>query len=403
MPRSFLNTAHQNIGWFADQSDLGRLNLRPPFQRRPVWLQHEKSFLVDSILRGYPVPEIYIYTVPNPDGAGDIIGVVDGQQRLRACLEFMTDSFAVTFDVDKLRPLYTLTDTPWFGKRYSELSSDEKETFRKYKFIVRELEDVSPDEVRHMFHRLNQSNVTLNAQELRYSMYTGGMLQTVEEIAKYKQWDTLGIFTVAQRRRMTDSEYISELIIGTLHWPQNKKDNLNHYYRLYASEFPFATETEDKFKEVLEDMVAIFPKTRMNGTRWYKKSDFYTLFLILARGQLSIDRNNDTQVETLRESLLQFGALVDSDSFSDDVGPIGIYREAVSRAATDRARRVRREQSLISYLLGISLQISDELEELDEGDEPTETEIDGAVERYVSFLGEVGPEYEDDDSEYEDE
>jgi hypothetical protein len=349
------------------------------------------------------VPEIYIYTVPNPSGTGDIIGVVDGQQRLRACLEFLSDGFAVAFDVDKLRPLYTLAETPWFGKRYSELTSDERETFRRYKFIVRELEDVSPDEVRHMFHRLNQSNVTLNAQELRYSMYTGGMLRTVEEIAKYKEWDTLGIFTVSQRRRMTDSEFISELVIGTLHWPQNKKENLNHYYRLYASDFPFANEVENKFKAVLDDLVTIFPATRMNGTRWYKKSDFYTLFLILARGQLTIDRFNIEQVDSLRQALHKFGALVDSDSYTDDSGPIGTYREAVSRAATDRARRVRREQALISYLLGTSLTFTEELHETEIEDEPTESEINEAGDRYAAFLGEVGPDYEDEDSEYEDE
>ncbi len=51
MPGSFLNTSHQTIGWFADQNKLGHLILRPPFQRRPVWTEEEKAFLIDSILR----------------------------------------------------------------------------------------------------------------------------------------------------------------------------------------------------------------------------------------------------------------------------------------------------------------------------------------------------------------
>ena len=401
MPRNFLNTAHQNVAWFSDQDDLDRLNLRPPFQRRPVWLEHEKSFLIDSILRGYPVPEIYIFSSPNPSGMGDVIGIVDGQQRLRACLEYLADGFAVSFDVEKLLPLYTLAETPWFGKRYSELTTEEKDAFRKYKFIVRELEDVTEDEVRHMFHRLNQSNVTLNAQELRYSMYTGGMLQAVEEIAKYKQWDKLGIFTVAQRRRMIDSEFISELVIGTLHWPQNKKDNLDHYYRLYSGSFPFGNEIAEKFIEVLNDLVAIFPSNRMNGTRWYKKSDFYTLFLLISRGKLSIETEDETQIENLREALTRFGALVDSDSFNDDKGPIGQYRDAVTRAATDRARRIRREQALVSFLLELGSVIPGDGDEADP--EPSQDEIDEAVDRYVIYLQEEPQDYEDEDSEYEDE
>src|SRR4051794_34470467 len=113
---SFLNTSHQTINWFADQNRLGRLTIKPPFQRRPVWTAEESAYLVDTILRGYPVPEIYIYMKPDAEG-GDHVYVVDGQQRLRACLEFLADGFPVTFDIRKLEPLYSLDDTPWYNKR----------------------------------------------------------------------------------------------------------------------------------------------------------------------------------------------------------------------------------------------------------------------------------------------
>jgi hypothetical protein len=370
-----LNTSHQTIGWFADQSSFDRLELRPPFQRRPVWTNEEKSFLIDSILREYPVPEIYTYTYSGSDGQGDVTAVVDGQQRLRACLEYMTDGYSVSFDLNKLRPMYSLDETPWYGKRFSGLEQSQRDTFRRYKLIVRELEDVTEQEIRHMFHRLNQSTFTLNSQELRYSMYAGGLLGCVEALAKLKQWEQIGMFTIRQRRRMLDSEYISELVVGYLHWPQNKKDNLEHFYRQYAEVFPAENEVKSLFSEVLDFLLELFPKRKMSGTRWYQKSDFYTLFLAVARGQIV---KSDSDV--LREQLTTFSALVSGDEFADDRGPIGVYKAAVSRAATDRTRRMRREEALIAYLSGQR----DELRSA--GSDEDDIELD-----------------DDDDGEYEDE
>jgi hypothetical protein len=311
-------------------------------------LDEEKAFLIDTILRGYPVPEIYVYTTPSTDElASDVVSIVDGQQRLRACLEFLADQFPVVFDTHKLEPLYTLADTPWFNKRFSELNDEQKNNFRRYRLIVRDLEGVSDDEIRHMFHRLNQSNVTLNAQELRYSMYQGGLLEVAEQLVKREEWDEFRIFTQMQRRRMLDSEYVTELIIGYLHWPQNKKDNIDNYYRQYSGGFPFGEQVINRFSEVLEYLSKVFPRPRMSGTRWYRKSDFYTLFLAIARGKIGTDAN---RIDTLRNSLTEFSRLVESPSTADEPEAIQIYREAVERAATDRSRRIRRELALIAFL-----------------------------------------------------
>jgi hypothetical protein len=373
---SFLNTSHQTINWFADQNKLGRLTIKPPFQRRPVWTSEESAFLVDSILRGYPVPEIYIYMTPDADG-GDHVYVVDGQQRLRACLDFLTDGFPVTFDAHKLEPLYTLADTPWYNKRFSELSSEHKDAFRRYKLIVRDLEGVTDTHIRHMFHRLNQSNMSLNAQELRYSMYSGGLLAVVEDLVGRGEWDAFRIFTKLQRRRMLDSEYVAELVIGFLHWPQNKKDNLDDYYRQYGPSFPFADQVTERFDLVLEYLSKVFPEPRMAGTRWYRKSDFYTLFLAIARDRIKVTSDSDQ----LRTLLVDFSNRVNNSSANEEPqSPVALYRTAVERAATDRARRVRREDALVSFVAGLPLVPAEGAEYLtaDEADSPSldEGEVD---------------------------
>src|SRR5712692_5961883 len=78
----------QSISWFQDQYRTGRLELRPPFQRKPVWTDKQRSFLIESILMDIPIPEVYVQVTQGDDGT-EQYGVVDGQQRLRTILQFV--------------------------------------------------------------------------------------------------------------------------------------------------------------------------------------------------------------------------------------------------------------------------------------------------------------------------
>src|SRR5438874_1474593 len=92
--QDFLNTTHQTIAWFKKLHDAGNLEMKPPFQRNPVWTDAQKGYLVDSILHGYPIPELYMQEEIDEHGSEKHI-IVDGQQRVRACLEFLEAVFAL--------------------------------------------------------------------------------------------------------------------------------------------------------------------------------------------------------------------------------------------------------------------------------------------------------------------
>jgi hypothetical protein len=372
---NFLNTSHQTLAWFVEQNDAGSLDLRPGFQRRPVWTNEEKAFLIDSVLRGYPIPEVYVQSLD--DGLKQLVAVVDGQQRLRACLEFMDNDFPVTFDINKLNPLHSLADTPWFGKKFDQLEGDERLQIRKYKLIVRDLEDANDSQVRHLFHRLNQSNVALNSQELRYSIYQGGLLSAVETLVSHRAWDHIRMFTKLQQRRMLDSEYVSELVIGHMHFPQNKKDDLDEYYRRYAADLPGSEAVLEAFDTTLNALVEAFPKPHMDGTRWYRKSDFYTLLLAITRGNIPLV---DGSITHLKGRLVQFSDLVSAPPRDGEPVSVSTYREAVERAATDRGRRVRREEAMLAFLedrdLAIGTGVPDPLDDTGETDTELEQEYE---------------------------
>ncbi len=284
-----------------------------------------------------------------------------------------------------MQPLHSLEDTPWYGKRFSGLKPDEQRRFQRYKLIVRDLEDAEDDAVRHLFYRLNQSNVSLNAQELRFSIYKAGVLGLVEEVVERPEWDHFRFFTKQQRRRMLDSEYVSELVIGYLHWPQNKKDNLDAYYRQYASGLPAADEVLQAFGRTLTILREAFPAPHFGGTRWYRKSDFYTLFLAIARGVLPVPENDLTDFAS---RLSHFSDLVSRPPVAGEPASVTSYREAVERAATDRGRRMRREQSLVAFMVHSPLvegldempaEVTDEELEQDAADEAADEEYEDRI------------------------
>jgi len=70
---------------FKEKAEAGRLELNPSYQRDVVWSNSDSQKLVDSVLRGIPLPSIIL----NKRRDSRIHEIVDGKQRLTALLRFM--------------------------------------------------------------------------------------------------------------------------------------------------------------------------------------------------------------------------------------------------------------------------------------------------------------------------
>lgn len=292
----YLNSTMQNISWFKKAHDEGSLEMHPPFQRNPVWTDKQRSFLMDTILRGYPIPEVYLQEKMDADGKA-ITVVVDGQQRIGAFLRFIAGDFSI----DESQ------STKWGGMSFSDLSEAEKISFYKYKFVIRVLPDVDDEEIRNIFRRINQNNVALNEQELRQSTYRGDFIQSMNAIADRVYWDDLALFSPQKVRRMKDVEFISELSIAYLNGLQNKKAKLDYFYALYEQDYPEREDVEALFDKVVGEITQVLPFIKK--TRWSNIVDFYTLFLVLANYSSQFPLSSDKR-ELLREKLQSFGSEV---------------------------------------------------------------------------------------------
>jgi hypothetical protein len=342
MSTEFLNSTQQSIAWLKQVHDAGNLEMKPPFQRNPVWTESQKSYLIDTILHGFPIPEIYMQKEVDEHGKEKHI-IVDGQQRARSCLEFIEGAFTMN-----------AKDSPeWGDLAFEDLTADDKKRIYGYTFIVRNLPVVGDEILRGIFRRLNRNVVALNAQELRHATYWGPFIKMMEEIADFEIWEGIGVFTANDVRRMIDIEFISEITMAFLHGPQNKKVNLEKTYQIYEKEFDDATKVRSMFMQVLGGLTQILPELRT--TRWKKKSDFYTLILTCAShlNQLPLSKDKRTKAHGL---LLRFGEEIDLAVTTNPAekkrikGVVKKYADAVERSASDLGNRKARAEALEEVL-----------------------------------------------------
>ena len=70
------------------------LNISPWYQRRSVWSEPQKAYLINTIFENKPVPSLYVRHQIDVDAEKSIKEVVDGQQRIRSIISYRNDEFA---------------------------------------------------------------------------------------------------------------------------------------------------------------------------------------------------------------------------------------------------------------------------------------------------------------------
>ena len=256
---------------------------------------------------------------------------MDGQQRIRACIEFEDGLFEISKE-----------DSPLFGGlKFEDLSAEQKQLFYSYKFIVRKLPQMNDVGLRDIFSRINRNTVQLNPQELRHATYWGEFIKCAESLSIHKGWTSIGVFTPNDVRRMLNVEFISELMLAYIYGPQNKKQNLDKAYAAFEDEFPKRKDVERSFRSTITLLARIFEE--MERSRWRKKSDFYTLFLVCAEKYADVTLT-ESHRDTIKTELLRLSNEVDAyssdrdhpEKYPEDARK---YADAVEKAASDVGNR----------------------------------------------------------------
>jgi hypothetical protein len=166
----------------------GNFMVNRQYQRKLVWTVAEKARLIDSILRGYPIPLILLATQNQEDGS-KVFEIVDGMQRLNAVFSFIENQFSSDgryFDVEQLARAKQVSEEGRFvATTDAERLLDAQACARllEYTFAVTEFPVVDPESVNDVFGRINAYGRQLSDQEKRQAGVISPFANFIREIA----------------------------------------------------------------------------------------------------------------------------------------------------------------------------------------------------------------------------
>jgi hypothetical protein len=319
-------------------SNANLLELKPDVQRTAVWSKAAQIALIDTIILNIPMPKIYVEAIAQKDKTYHI--VIDGQQRLKAILDFLENKFQLN------TPHISLPNLNGFT--FSELPENIKNKILSYNLDFNEVFKASKKELQDLYTRINKYILPLNKQELRNADYPGEFLNLAEELADLDFFLNNSFFTTGQKRRRLDIEYIEELLALLLEGEQNKTDNIDEICERYMS-FPQglgAIRTE--FQNIINDIDFIFNDAfKLNSTRFKQKANFYTLF-----GCISDFKNQNkilsaASIKAVQKQLKKLNTQATPHSKTEN------YRNYAINCATDAnslAARLKRKDFLKPFI-----------------------------------------------------
>lgn len=347
-----IDIEQHNVKWAIDLMVAGALTVDNTFQRNYVWLQKHQIKLIETILMGFPIPEIYLWQKDTNSTTGVTnYSIVDGQQRLGAIKDFINDGFYLRSDLlDKDN-----TKSAFSGKKFTELPNDLKSFIWKFKLSIRLVhESVKREEIVEMFLRLNSTNMSLNPQELRNAEFDGLFLKLAAIISENKFWIEHSIFNPQDIRRMIDIQFISSVLmffrLGISE--DTTQENFNRVYDLYNDEYKEFNNDKVLFESIINESNKIINNDKVIEKFLKKKTHLYSLFLIIYYFIVKQKGIKTKQIQQYKKFVEGYNDNDKLQLYFDEAkqGEISIYRTLSSKGTQSKANRIRRNEILKSIL-----------------------------------------------------
>lgn len=297
----------------------GRLILAPDFQRKFVWTHdHQESFL-DTIINGYPFPEIYVC-----QGDIDVAAlkttqqVIDGQQRLTTIKRYIDGV------MDK--PYTKIPAYKDLGNRVT--------AFLSYKIVVRDIGQVDDGVVREIFRRINLTKFKLEDVEIHNAVYDGAFIQTAKSLLNVAQLEKYGVFHESEFTRMADLHFLL-LTMSTIECGGYFPEDTEVERRIVANNEEYInsekmTSTVERTFKTIEELG--LPEDSM----WFRKSNFFTMVVEIAKHIDSLPQDLLNKLEKLED-------LVMANKKNQD-SPYGRYYQYMYQGTNQRKARVIRSE-----------------------------------------------------------
>lgn len=185
----------------------GNLSFDNAVQRSFVWKNTSKdnrmSMLIDSMMRGLPVPPMYCNCIFE-DVKSKIYDFLDGKQRVTTIVKFLKDEFPLvnipTFEDEEGN------EQDFNGLVYSQLPEEVQDTIKTYSLTVYYYENMDQEDAEEMFRRLNNGK-SLTAIELTRANAASG--------DKIRRMASHNLFELALSKKSLASYANEDVVIKT--------------------------------------------------------------------------------------------------------------------------------------------------------------------------------------------
>ena len=298
-----------SVGDFLSWQKAGALELSPSFQRRSVWTKAQKSYFVDTVYRGLPVPIVFVRERTDVETLLTIREIVDGQQRLRTMLSFVDPSSLKDAGEADNFLVQRKHNREIEGKPFAELNADAKKRILSYQISTHVLpNDTGDSEVLSIFARMNSTGSRLNDQELRNAEYFGEFKIASYDtaFANLPRWRKWGLFNENDIARMKEVEFTSQLFILIMQGLYERTQGvLARYYKTYDDEFADRQRVIKEFKRVMDIIEDTFGEG-VRSTIFRNTAMFFQLFNLIRRLEeagISLTQGRVRRVSELGEKI----------------------------------------------------------------------------------------------------
>jgi len=341
------------ISEFYENHTANKYNYNAEYQREKVWNPEKRSFLIDSILKNYPIPPIFLRMYIDENTGITKYDVIDGKQRLTTIIDFIEGNISLPDDFGE----GPFGNVQLNGLNFRELDdfSDYKKQFWKYKLNITYIDSTEDEVIRNIFDRLNRNGEPLTFQELRKAQYGWtDFYNMVENMAKIDFWvDRLKNLDVD---RLENIEFISELLFLVL---ENKilsytKNDLDPLYNKWSEKMVTSNDSRfavEKFRFITEYMQAFnLPYTK------YKIGGVSHLYGIWGFCYLCVDQ--DADLSLVKPQIIEFFELLRNGAKDQCFFE---YTRSMSARTKSQYSRQKRINAIIDFMNSRGLEIKNNL------------------------------------------
>ncbi len=321
----------------------GNLSFDNAVQRSFVWKNTVKdnkmSMLIDSMLRGFPIPPMYCNCIFE-DVKNKTYDFLDGKQRTTTIIKFLNDEFSLvnipTFEDDEGN------EHDFNGMTYSQLPEELQDTIKTYSLTVYYYENMEQEDAEEMFRRLNNGK-SLTAIELTRANAVSKA--EIKQLANHK------LFSVALSEKSLAAYANEDIVIKTWILLYNDKKSFEtKYIRPIMRESIITNDQMRAIDKIYDMFLEVYKILQDSEQNKIAKKILGKVHLISLMSILYKAINGEIDIKLLSDWLIRFfGTSTKLVSINDKYNEYSKGRVAVTEDAVNIRKQIL-EESLDIFL-----------------------------------------------------